>query len=208
MTSPFARRILNVLLSGGIFLIFSCQSDPIVLNPPGEGYEYISQTFKLDISNSFSIQGDSHTGHSPRLYSGILNNSDKVSTLIQLKPETFDSHQVCNSDSIIDVILELTLTEKIAILNDSTFIDTFIQMNALKAYLIPYDNIIDIDEDAIITSETLTQILNLSNEEITIELKGENSIKLNLFDQDVTIIDKICEDFYELGIIISYFPTD
>jgi len=204
---PSVHRIFNVLLLGAFVLLFSCQSDPIILNPPG-GYEYINQTFTLDASNSFSFQGDSHTGYSTRLYSGRLNDYDIVSTLIILKPEVIDSHQVCIADSIFDISLELISTENIAVLDDSTYIDTSIQINALKSYLIPDIYIVDLNEDEIITSEKLEQILNLSNEEITIELKGENGIKLNLFDQDTTILDKICGDLDGFGIIVSYFPTD
>ena len=136
MNHPFlsnGHRIFHVLLSGGFFLLLSCQSDPIVLNPPG-GYEYINQTFKLDVSSSYSLQGNSHTGYSPRLYSGKLNNSDTVSILIKLKPEVLDSHQICIADSIFDITLELTSTKQIAILDDSTFIDTSFQINALKYF--------------------------------------------------------------------------
>ena len=109
---PSVHRIFNVLLLGAFVLLFSCQSDPIILNPPG-GYEYINQTFKLDVSSSYSLQGDSHTGYSPRLYSGKLNNSDIVSILIKLKPEVLDSHQICIADSIFDITLELTSTKQI-----------------------------------------------------------------------------------------------
>ena len=86
--------------------MLSCQSDPIVLNPPG-GYEYLKQSFPLNTETSYSFQGNAHTGHSPRLYSGILSNGDKVSTLIRLLPEVLDSHQVCSADSISEVNISL-----------------------------------------------------------------------------------------------------
>ena len=137
---PLTSRICNVLLIGGIVLFLSCQSDPIVLNPSG-GYEYIRQTFQLDNKNSYSIQGNSHTGYSPRLYAGILSNRDTVytvSALIKLLPGVLDSHQVCTADSIIDVKLELMSTSPMAtVQDDTTFIDTLIQMNTLNTYLIP-----------------------------------------------------------------------
>ncbi|SVD36318.1 uncharacterized protein METZ01_LOCUS389172, partial [marine metagenome] len=57
--------------------------------------------------------------------------------------------------------MELTSTKQIAILDDSTFIDTSFQINALKSFFIPDIYIIDINEDEIITSEILEQILNL-----------------------------------------------
>ena len=41
-------------------------------------------------------------------------------------------------------------------------------------------------------------------EELPLELKEENSIQVNLLDKDTTIIDRLCEDHEELGIIISY----
>ena len=97
-------RIYNILFLGGLVLFLSCQSDPIVLNPPG-GYEYLKKSFPLNTASS--IQGELHTGTSPRLYSGILSSQDTittVSTLIRLLPQILDSHQVCNSDSIIDII--------------------------------------------------------------------------------------------------------
>ena len=82
---PLTSRICNVLRIGGFVLLLSCQSDPIVLNPPG-GYEYFMQSFQLDGSNSFSVQGNTHTGYSPRFYSGILNNRDTVSAQNKLLP--------------------------------------------------------------------------------------------------------------------------
>ena len=112
---PRIRRIFNILLIGGLVLLLSCQSNPIVLNPPG-GYEYINQTFQLDTENSYSVQGNSHTGYSPRLYSGILNNRDTLYALIKLMPDILDSHQVCDpATDVIDIILELTSTNQIAV---------------------------------------------------------------------------------------------
>ena len=89
---PFIGRRLHSLLLGGLVLFLSCQSDPIVFNPPG-GYEYKTKSFPLNNETSETVQGELHTGTSPRLYSGILSNGDTVSTLIRLSPEVLDSHQ-------------------------------------------------------------------------------------------------------------------
>ena len=148
---PRISRIFNVLLIGGLVLLLSCQSNPIILNPPG-GYEYVSQTFKLDTENSYSIQGDAHTGHSPRLYTGILNNKDTLSALIKLLPSVLNLHQVCDpTTDVKDVKLELISTNQIAVLKDTIFIDTLFQMGSLKSYLVPENDIMGIDEDENIT---------------------------------------------------------
>ena len=91
---PFLSRIFNVLLIGGLVLFLSCQSDPIVLNPPG-GYEYKTHSFQIDTTNVVSVQGNQHTGQSSILYSGIISLADSLndtaSVLIRLLPEIFDT---------------------------------------------------------------------------------------------------------------------
>lgn len=72
LTPPFIGRRVHFLLLGGLVLLLSCQSDPIVFNPPG-GYEYKTKSFPLNIKTSETIQGELHTGTSPRLYSGIIS---------------------------------------------------------------------------------------------------------------------------------------
>ena len=148
---PLISRICNVLRIGGFVLLLSCQSDPIVLNPPG-GYEYFRQSFQLDGSNSFSVQGSAHTGYSPRLYSGILNNGDTVSVLIKLLPGALDSHQVCTADSIIDVKFELISTFPLSPVLSSPYDITFIDTLLLKTYLINLNEIQgnDIGEDVVL----------------------------------------------------------
>ena len=59
-------RIYNILWLGGLILFLSCQSDPIFLNPPG-GYEYLKKSFPLNVEFSETVQGELHTGLSPRL---------------------------------------------------------------------------------------------------------------------------------------------
>ena len=86
LTPPFIGRRVHFLLLGGLVLLLSCQSDPIVFNLTG-GYEYQKKSFPLNNETSETVQGELHTGTSPRLYSGILSNGDTVSTLIRLSPE-------------------------------------------------------------------------------------------------------------------------
>ena len=172
--------IFNVLRIGGLILFFSCQSDPIVLNPPGS-YEYYKKSFSLNDQFSMSIQGNLDTGMSPRLYSGIVSSKDSVmtvSTLINLLPQVLDSHQVCNTDSITDVGIILTSTIPIAVQDDTTFIDTLIELDAVKAYLMLSP---DIDEDAVINSDYLTFISELIPvvTSLPVEIITNNSLKIN-----------------------------
>ena len=202
-------RIFNVLRIGGLILFFSCQSDPIVLNPPGS-YEYYKKSFSLDAQFSRSIQGNLDTGMSPRLYSGILSNNDSVttvSTLINILPQVLDSHQVCSTDSVADVGIVLTSTIPIALQDDTTFIDTLIELDAVKAYLILSP---DIDEDAVITSDDLTLVSELISgaTSLPVALKTNYSLEVNLFDQNNDIIDRWCKNHEGLGILIVYSPTD
>ena len=135
LTPPFIGRRLHSLLLGGLVLFLSCQSDPIVFNPPG-GYEYKTKSFPLNNETSETVQGELHTGMSPRLYSGILSNGDTVSTLIRLIPEVLDSHQVCGFDNIIKVDILITSIIPIAVKEDTIINDTLFQFNTLKTYLI------------------------------------------------------------------------
>mgnify|MGYP000365522086 CR=1 FL=1 len=198
---PLTSRKCNVLLIGGIVLFLSCQSDPIVLNPPG-GYEYIRQTFQLDSANSYSFQGNSHTGKSPRLYAGILSNGDTASALIKLLPGVLDSHQVCTADSIIDVKLELMSSAPIAVQDDTTFIESLIELDSIKAYLISSPQI---DEDAVINSDDLTLVSESISgvSSLPIELKTNNSVEIDLFDMNNNIVDRWCNYQEELSIFIS-----
>ena len=192
LSPSLLSRIFNILRIGGLILFLSCQSDPIILNPPG-GYEYLKKSFSLNAESSESIQGDLHTGMSPRLYSGILTSGDAVSTLIRLLPQIFDSHQVCSTDSIVDVRVVLTSTTPIAMIEDTTFIDTFIQLNVIKAYLILLPQI---DEDAVIKSNDLIFLdSELISEEtsMSVELKTDYILEINLFDQNNNIIVYLCE---------------
>jgi len=205
---PLTSRIYNVLLIGGIILFLSCQSDPIVLNPPG-GYVYISKTFQLDTENSHSFQGNAHTGHSPRLYAGILSNRDTVytvSSLIKLLPDVLDSHQICSADSISKVNISLSSITQLA--EEDT--NLLIQKDAIQIHLISLNEIWD--EDAVFDSTRLSIITtaidttpNLSTSLIEI---NNRSIDIQLFDYDSDIIQHWCETREELGIIVSYIPTD
>ena len=104
------RKTCIVLLIGGFLLLLSCQSDPIT----GIHVNYNDlrlKSFRLNQANSATEQGQNHTGQSPRLYAGILDNGEMVSALINIRSEILNSHQVCSSDSFIDFNLILnTLT--------------------------------------------------------------------------------------------------
>ena len=164
----------------------SCQSDPIVYNPAG-GYEYQKKSFQLNKETSETVQGDLHTGMSPRLYSGILSNGDTVSTLIRLLPEVLDPHEVCGSDSIINVDILLTSITPIAVKEDTTIIDTLIQFNKLKIYLISSD---DFGEDVVVTEKIVNNIMeatiNVSLLNVDLDI---NSLKINLLAQENSIIN-------------------
>ena len=127
-TPPFYSRKINFLLLGGLILFLSCQSDPIVYNPTG-GYEYQKKSFQINNETSETVQGDLHTGMSPRLYSGILSNGNTVSTLIRLLPQVLESHQVCDSVDIVNVKILLTSITPIAVKEDTIITDTLFQFN-------------------------------------------------------------------------------
>ena len=203
-TPPFYSRKINFLLLGGLILFLSCQSDPIVYNPTG-GYEYQKKSFQINDETSETVQGSLHTGMSPRLYSGILSNGETVSTLIRLLPEVLDSHEVCGSDNIINVDILLTSITPIAVKEDTTIIDTLIQFDALKTYLIAYDVF---DEDVVLTDDIINNIKGLTNDILPNVELNTNSIELNLLAHESTIIKKWCEDKEDLGVVISYIPTD
>ena len=112
-TPPFHSRKINFLLLGGLILFLSCQSDPIVYNSSG-GYEYQKKSFQLNNETSETVQGDLHTGMSPRLYSGISSNGDTISILIRLIPEVLHPHQVCSADSISKVNISLSSITQLA----------------------------------------------------------------------------------------------
>ena len=204
-TPPFYSRKINFLLLGGLILFLSCQSDPIVYNPAG-GYEYQKKSFQINDETSETVQGDLHTGMSPRLYSGILSNGDTVSTLIRLLPEVLDSHQVCSADSISKVNISLSSITQLAD-EDTNFL---IQKDSIQIHLISLNEIWD--EDIVLDPTKLSTITNAINTTPTlsdslIEIKNQ-SIDIQLFDHDSDIIQRWCETQEELGIVVSYIPTD
>jgi len=204
-TPPFHSRKIYFLLLGGLVFLLSCQSDPIVYNPVG-GYEYQKKSFQINNETSETIQGDLHTGMSPRLYSGILSNGDTVTTLIRLLPEVLDSHQVCGSDSVINVDILLTSITPISVKEDTTITDTLIQYNKLKIYLISPD---DFGEDVVVTEQIVNNIMEATSNVSILNVDLDvNSLKINLLAQEKSIINKWCEEKENLGVVISYIPTD
>ena len=93
-------KLSPVLLFSGIFFILSCQSEPLNGINNLNGLELKQKSFRLNQLSSITVQGLNHTGLSPRLYAGILDNGDTVSTLINIRSDMLNSHQICESDSI------------------------------------------------------------------------------------------------------------
>ena len=205
LTPPFIGRRVHFLLLGGLVLLLSCQSDPIVFNPPG-GYEYKTKSFPLNNETSETVQGEQHTGMSPRLYSGILSNGNTVSTLIRLLPQVLESHQVCDSEDIVNVKILLTSITPIAVKEDTIITDTLFQFNTLNTYLISSG---EFGEDSVLTEEIVNNLkgLTIDATPLNIEL-NTSSLELNLLAHENTIIKKWCEDKENLGVIISYIPTN
>ena len=91
---PYLSRIFNVLLTGGLVLLLSCQSDPILYDI-NNGYHYHFHSFQIDPESIKSIQSEHSNEESPRLYAGITNSNDTVYTVIRL---LFDqNHEICES---------------------------------------------------------------------------------------------------------------
>ena len=209
---PCLSRIYNFLLIGGLVLFLSCQSDPIVLNPPG-GYEYKTHRFQIDTTNVISEQGNQHTGHSSILYSGIISLTDSLndtaSVLIRLLPEIFDTtYQFCNAESIAKINIKLnsitTLTEEDASL--------LIQRDALKIYLMPQDLISAWDEDIILNHTDINTISNDLNGYALVHDSlisiNNHSIEIQLHGPHHNIIELWCanQENLPIGIIVSYIP--
>jgi len=85
------NRIYKNLLLMGVIILFSCQSESLVLNPPG-GYNYSNSIFYLE--SAYSSQDENHTGFSYRLYSGILNNDKSVVIEDEATIYNIDSNRV------------------------------------------------------------------------------------------------------------------
>ena len=145
---PIKCKIFYILLLGVSPLFISCNSEPILLNPNG-GYEYYKKSFDLDTSNTYSIQGQDHTGYSSRLYSGMLPSGSSVNTVIKFIPSIVDTAGICNADSIIDIKFRLFSTKPLTFNNfsnsDSTYLDTLL----FKSYFIDTNEIMDINESTI-----------------------------------------------------------
>ena len=202
---PFIGRRLHSLLLGGLVLFLSCQSDPIVFNPPG-GYEYKTKSFPLNTETSETVQGEMHTGTSPRLYSGILSNGDIVSTLIRLIPEVLDSHQVCSSDSVSKVNFKINSKTQLAVEDTNLLIDA----DAITINLISLNEIWD--EDVVLDSLNLA-IISASMDASTLIPDSlisitNQSLEIQLFNYDSGILSKFCGTEEKLGVIVSYITPE
>ncbi len=202
---PFIGRRIHSLLLGGLVLFLSCQSDPIVFNPPG-GYEYKTKSFPLNNETSETVQGEMHTGTSPRLYSGILSNGDIVSTLIRLIPEVLDSHQVCSSDSVSKVNFKINSKTQLAVEDTILLIDA----DAITINLISLNEIWD--EDVVLDSLNLAIIFASMDASTLIPDSlisiTNQSLEIQLLNYDSGILSKFCGTEEKLGVIVSYITSE
>ena len=77
------------------FILFSCKTDPLLINPIGS--DSLLRNFFSINSYSNSEQDSISTGNSQRLYSGIINGESSYS-LIKLDLNNFvGSHPVCDT---------------------------------------------------------------------------------------------------------------
>ena len=107
---PYLSRIFNVLLTGGLVFLLSCQSDPILYDI-NNGYNYHFHSFQVDPDSVISIQSEHSNEESPRLYAGIINSSDTVYSVIRL---LFDkSHKICEATSIDSVSIKVYTTTQL-----------------------------------------------------------------------------------------------
>ena len=206
------RKTCIVLLFGSFLLLLSCQTDTFVSGPDSPTGLHVNynelrlKSFRLNQAISATEQGQNHTGQSPRLYAGILDNGEMVSAFINIRSEILNSHQICSSDNIIDFNLILnTLTTLTS--EDTT--EFYIAKDSLKVNLIVGAN--SLDEEAILYNDDVELIKNQgtisSIPDSFIEL-SKNKIKINLYDYDNAIYNHICIDQENVGFEISYFPPD
>ncbi|SVC80832.1 uncharacterized protein METZ01_LOCUS333686, partial [marine metagenome] len=186
-------------------LLLSCQSDPItgiLINYN----ELRLKSFRLNQDNSATEQGQNHTGQSPRLYAGILENDDTVSALINIRSDFLHSHQVCSSDSFIDFNLILNTLTKLTSEDTTAF---YIAKDFLKVNLIVGSTLLD--EEAMLSNDDVELIRSQgvfsSIPDSFIKL-SKNKIEINFYDYNNSIYDNICIDQENVGFEISYFPPD
>ena len=151
-------KILSVLLFSVVFFVLSCRSDSINGINNLNGHELKQKSFRLNQLSSRTVQGLNHTGLSPRLYAGILDNGDTVSTLINIRSDILNSHQICESDSIGDFKLILnTLTTLTS--DDAT--EHYIIKDLLT--IIPYIDESPIEETEILSNINITSLISHYN---------------------------------------------
>ena len=124
--------------------------------------------------------------------------------MIRLLPQVLESYQVCDAEDIVNVKILLTSITPIAVKEDTIITDTLFQFESLKTYLISSDVFA---EDVVLTDDIVNNFKGLTNNILPVKL-NTNSIELNLLVSESTIIKKWCEDKENLGIVISYIPTD
>ena len=130
----------------------------------------------------------------------------KVALLIHLLPELLSNHDICNNpDGISKVDIILTSITQLTNEDNSLVIDR----EALKVYLLSSNHISsNWEENQILSSSDVMTIMDEMDNYIVMDDSfveiGKNSISINLYDYNSSIIDDWCEnlgDFFS-GIII------
>ncbi len=200
---PWLRRIYNVLRIVGIVFFLGCQSEPIVLNPPG-GYEYQFHSFPIDFNNSASFQVDPKIGSSSRLYTGIINNQDTVYTLIRLLPSIISDHEVCNADSKDSVSISLFTLDTIATQDGDSFVSLFDE-DAFNIYSVNLAESWTIESN-IEPSDAVT-IINAAIESSALDFTYQEKALIIEFSNDEETISQWCGNSSDdIGLLFSYLP--
>ena len=201
---PCLRRIYIVLQIAGLVLFLGCQSDPIVLNPPG-GYEYQFHSFPIDFNNTQSFQFEPMIGSSSRLYTGKINNHDTVYTLLQLLPDNINDHDVCNADIKDSVSISLFTLDTIATQDGDSFSSLFDE-DSFNIYSVnsaePWTVESNIDPSAAVT------IINEAMESAALDFTYLEKALIIEFPNDGETISQWCENSSNgIGFLLSYLPN-
>ncbi len=197
----------NFLVLGGILLLFSCTSDPLVFNPPG-GYNFVRNYFTLNPAESKTVQGQDHTGKSPRLYAGILSSGDTVSTIMQIRTQTVSGHPACSSHSVSSVKVSLNSVSNLSFENNGENTN-LIQPDSLKIYLLPPTEIWD--EQKVLSESEVNETLSSVSEGIQIAdslISVSNTLlEISLPGNSDSLFKKYCSESLAPALLISYLPN-
>ncbi len=206
LPTPSKYRMLIFLALGGILLLISCTSDPLVFNPPG-GYTFEKNVFALDTSQSTTVQGEHHTGESPRVYTGILSNGDTVSTLLHILPEQLSNHPACTSQSVSSVKISLHSVSNLAIENNGEK-NYLMQSDSLKVFFLPPSD--SWDEQKVLSEADVDEKLFSFQEGIqiadTLITISNTSLEITLQGNQDSLFQSWCSESQTPALLISYLP--